>query len=53
MEIEVRTCADCGCDVAPLDMFPKDRCLGCHAKVYDAMPPPTARELARMWGANV
>lgn len=46
------TCADCGCDVAPLDVFPKGRCLGCHAIDFDKQPPITARELAQMWGGR-
>ena len=49
----MRKCNDCGCDVAPLEMFPKDRCIDCHAIDFEKQPPITARELARMWGANV
>lgn len=49
----MRKCSECGCDVAPLEMFPKDRCIDCHARWFDTQPPITARELARMWGANV
>lgn len=48
----MRKCNDCGCNVKPLEMFPHDRCLECHAIVWDSMPPITARELAVMWGAD-
>jgi DNA-directed RNA polymerase subunit RPC12/RpoP len=44
-------CADCGKTVDPLDIFPKDRCLDCHAKATQHMTATmTADKLARMWG---
>jgi hypothetical protein len=52
LENVMRKCNDCGCNVKPLEMFPHDRCLECHAIVWDSMPPITARELAVMWGAD-
>lgn len=46
-------CADCGADVDPLDVFPGNRCLDCHAgnpAVRGALATMTADRLARMWG---
>lgn len=49
------TCTGCGADVEPLDVFPRNRCLSCHAKAFDlanAISPQTAEDVARMWGAK-
>lgn len=41
-------CSDCGKPVEAIDMFPKGRCLDCHAKAWDAgeIERPTAEQLA-------
>lgn len=43
------TCVECGVEIAPLDVFPKGRCMDCHALTFVM---PTADELARMWGGG-
>ena len=42
-------CKDCGQSVDKLELFPENRCLECHAKVFVM---PTARELVQMWGGK-
>jgi hypothetical protein len=48
-------CADCGADVDPLELFPRNRCLACHAaapevrRMHAAM---TGEKLAAMWGGG-
>ena len=47
------TCNDCGSTVDPLELFPKHRCLACHAsssEVRFETRHMTADRLARMWG---
>lgn len=50
------TCTGCGADVEPLDVFPRNRCLSCHARAFDLeqalRPTMTADTLAQMWGAK-
>lgn len=48
-------CTGCGIEVDPLDLFPRNRCLGCHAKAFDlknALNPMTADTLSKMWGGK-
>lgn len=48
-------CSGCGTEVEPLDVFPRNRCLACHAKAFDlqqALRPDTAVDVAKMWGAK-
>jgi hypothetical protein len=48
-------CRDCGADVDPLEMFPKNRCLSCHAsapEVQRELAGMTAESLAQMWGGK-
>lgn len=50
-----RHCTVCGYWVAPLAIFPRDRCQPCHAaapEVRRQIANLTARDLARMWGAT-
>lgn len=49
------TCTGCGTDVDPLDLFPRNRCLSCHAKAFDlanALRPQTAQDVTRMWAGK-
>ena len=49
-------CADCGKLVDPLEIFPKDRCLDCHAKAPEVqrdLAAMTADDLTRMWGGKI
>lgn len=51
------TCTECGIDVDPLDLFPRNRCLSCHAKAFDlahglGVSRMTASDVAAMWGAK-
>jgi hypothetical protein len=51
------TCKGCGVDVEPLDLFPRQRCLACHAKAFDlavglGVHVPTADGVARMWSGK-
>ena len=49
------TCNDCGREVDPLEVFPKQRCLNCHAsapEVRHELRNMTGERLARMWGAK-
>lgn len=49
------TCVDCGTDLDPLDVFPGNRCLECHAGnpgVQRELASMTADGLARMWGGR-
>ena len=43
-------CARCDTPLHPLEVFPKNLCVECHAK--EATLPQTAEELARMWGGK-
>jgi hypothetical protein len=48
-------CADCQRDIDQIDVFPKGRCVDCHAKapeVIRELSTMTAEKLARMWGAT-
>jgi hypothetical protein len=48
------TCADCDRTIDPLETFPKQRCVDCHAaapEVIEQTRTMTATKLARMWGA--
>jgi hypothetical protein len=48
------TCSDCGREVGPLEVFPKRRCLDCHAIAPETIRETetmTAERLAAMWGA--
>lgn len=51
-------CSGCGTAVEPLELFPRNRCLACHAKAYDqaialgVMQAPTAEDITRMWGGK-
>lgn len=48
------TCAGCGKDVHPLAVFPKQRCVDCHAsdpQVQRELATMTGERLAQMWGA--
>jgi protein-arginine kinase activator protein McsA len=48
-------CADCGRTIDPLETFPKQRCVECHAvspEVVEQTFTMTAEKLARMWGAR-
>jgi hypothetical protein len=45
-------CADCGAQVHRLEIFPKGRCLECHANSPEGRRIVTAGELARMWGGR-
>lgn len=45
-------CADCGSAVHPLEIFPNDRCINCHAKAPEIINEAaimTANKLADMW----
>lgn len=46
-------CSDCGKSVDPLEVFPKQRCLECHAaapEVKRDIETMTAERLSQMWG---
>ena len=48
-------CTDCGQTVDPLEMFPKSRCLHCHAnapEVRRELRMMTGEGLAHMWGST-
>lgn len=48
-------CKDCGQEIDPLEVFPKQRCLDCHAnapEVRRELAGITGERLARMWGAR-
>lgn len=47
-------CKDCGKRIGELEVFPKGRCLECHAKSPEIViqtATMTGKKLARMWGA--
>jgi hypothetical protein len=49
------TCRDCHAQIDPLDVFPKQRCLSCHAnapEVKRELGAMTGESLAIMWGAR-
>ena len=49
------TCNDCGAGVDPLEIFPGDRCIDCHANTPETramLRGMTADKLARMWGGR-
>lgn len=49
------TCSECGREIDELEVFPKHRCLECHAKdpeIQRENETMTAEKLARMWGAE-
>lgn len=49
------TCADCGREIDELEVFPKGRCLECHAEAPETRHETatmTAEKLAKMWGAK-
>lgn len=46
------TCTGCGNEVDPLELFPKNRCLACHAaapEVRRELETMTGEKLAKMW----
>lgn len=46
-------CRDCGDPVDILELFPKNRCLACHAKapeIIEENATMTGEKLAKMWG---
>ena len=45
-------CPDCRRPVHTLAVFPRGRCLDCHAVSPEGRPVTDARQLARMWGAQ-
>lgn len=48
-------CSDCGAGVDPLELFPRNRCINCHAKAPETIRElrnMTGESLARMWGAK-
>ena len=52
---KMTVCHDCRADVDPLEVFPRGRCLQCHANAPEtvrALSALTAGGLARMWGAR-
>lgn len=49
---QTTVCGDCEARIDVLDAFPGNRCLNCHATATANDPLPTARELARMFGAR-
>jgi len=51
---KVMKCKECGNAIHPLAVFPKGRCLECHAKAPEVIrmsETMTGAKLARMWGA--
>jgi hypothetical protein len=47
------TCTACGVDVAPLDMFPSDICLPCHAvKCENDAPADMLRDILAAFGGR-
>ena len=53
--METITCTGCGAEVEPLDVFPRNRCLSCHAKAFDlqnSIRPQTADDVVRMGGGR-
>jgi len=45
-------CADCGREVDPLEVFPRRRCLDCHAKAPEVVRmhrDMSGNQLADMW----
>ena len=46
------TCTACSKPIEPLDVFPKGKCLTCHAAWADTQPMPTAADIVRMWGGK-
>ena len=47
-------CTGCGKEVDPLELFPRDRCLDCHADAWETrreLASMTSEKLSRMWGA--
>ncbi|AID58978.1 hypothetical protein PBI_GAIA_162 [Mycobacterium phage Gaia] len=49
------TCTDCGISVDPLEIFPKNRCLNCHASSPETireLRAMTGERLAQMWGGR-
>lgn len=48
-------CTECGTEIDPLEVFPKNRCVNCHAKAPEVQRETetmTADKLARMWGGR-
>lgn len=46
-------CTECGRSIDSLEVFPKGRCLDCHARAPEViadMETMTAERLAKMWG---
>jgi hypothetical protein len=46
-------CAKCGANVHPLEVFPDNYCLVCHAERWETAPKPTAEEVKRMFRDSI
>ena len=46
-------CANCGEGVHPLELFPGDYCLACHAERWEKMPKPTGEDVQKMFRDSV
>lgn len=46
-------CADCGAEVHPLEVFPKRRCLNCHAAEFDKDPQGQYEQMMRGFSGGV
>ena len=47
------TCSKCGADIHPLEVFPDNYCLACHAERWEAGPKPTAQDVVKMFRNSV
>lgn len=46
-------CAKCSADIHPLEVFPDNYCLTCHAERWEREPKPTAQQVIKMFKESV
>jgi uncharacterized OB-fold protein len=46
-------CAKCGEGVHPLELFPGNYCLACHAERWEKEEKPTGQEVAQMFRNSI
>lgn len=46
-------CTNCGAGIHPLEVFPDNYCLNCHAERWERAPKPTAEEVKKMFRDSI
>lgn len=46
-------CAKCGAGIHPLEVFPDNYCLACHAERFEREPKPTAQQIGQMFRNSI